>query len=395
MLKYDDHSALKIIRSYLDKMDFAYMSYRIIPEHDTKIFPEFSSLHSTLKHVFPIYRLLLTVFREGHAADEEVLRQALPTEVMEAMISTGLLVQNARKRWSTPSLAIVPIEGIYLLVSLPPTYPTAGTRKQPIYLGPESIWLTKALPATLAGQRVLDICAGSGIQGLVCAARGAAQVVGLEKSEEAVAVARFNAGLNGFSDVVEIRESDLFSALADNEVFDFVVSNPPFMPVMEDVEYPLCGAGGADGARILRRIFEGLGQHLSANAQGVLFCNALGDQFSININRDLLSKMAKDERLDFCAFVNTKSPIADYIKFTLDGNLKNTCPELSSRDRAQKIAAWQESLRQQQVPASFLYGQIIRFWKGRAETGITHMPAYNPLNTDPLVVRTMQAKIMA
>ncbi|MBD0325623.1 MAG: hypothetical protein ICV68_04290, partial [Pyrinomonadaceae bacterium] len=95
------------------------------------------------------------------------------------------------------------------------------------------------------------------------------------------------------------------------------------------------------------------------------------------------------------AYVNDKSPLADYVKSSLDGNLKNTCPELTAETRQQKIAAWLETLRQQGTASDYLYGQIIRFWKGRSHSGLDHMPAYNPQVTDPLVMKTMLARIRA
>src|SRR5215831_13314043 len=239
MLKNDDASAIATIRDFLDDLAFNYMSYRLIPYHDSLIFPDFAVVQESIKRLNSIYRLVFSLFRQGHVAEDSILRQALPPEVFEACVATGLLIQNQRQQWQTPSLVIVPIEGLYLAVSTPPHYPTALTRKQPIYVGIESIWLTRAIPSRLTGLRVLDICAGSSIQGLLCAARGAAHVVGLEMAAEAVSVARFNVALNGFADIVEIRQSDLYSAVGDGEVFDFIISNPPFMPVMDDVDYPI------------------------------------------------------------------------------------------------------------------------------------------------------------
>ncbi|HKP71564.1 MAG TPA: methyltransferase [Pyrinomonadaceae bacterium] len=395
MLKTDDPSAVAAIRDFLDEISFAYMSYRLIPYHDTLIFPEFRVLQESIKGLNSIYRLVFSLFRQGHVADDAILRKALPKDLFDAFVSTGLLVQNERKQWRTPSLVIVPIEGLNLVVSTPPHYPTAITRKQPIYIGIESLWLTRAIPARLGGRRVLDICSGSGIQGLICAARGASHVVGLEMADEAVSISRFNVALNGFGDTVEIRQSDLFSALSEDEEFDFVISNPPFMPVMDDVDYPICGTGGADGTRLLRLIYADLPKYLADGAEGVMFCNALGDQFSINFNREVLTPLAKEHNLCIRSYVNDKFTLDEYIVATLDGNLINTCPELTVEQRQQKIAAWQEELRQKGVEAGYIYGQILRFWKGRPEVGMTNLPSYNPYMTDPLVSKAMQAKASA
>lgn len=385
MLRTDDPSAVAAIREFLDDLSFAYTSYRVVPDHDTRIFPDFRVLHDSLKNLNPIYRFLFSIFRQGHSADEPILRRALPPEVFEAFAATGLLAPNGRGQWRTPGLVIVPIEGLNLVVSIPPQYPTAVTTKQPVYLGIESLWLTRAIPARLGGRRVLDICSGSGIQGLICAARGASRVVGLEKADEAVSISRFNVALNRMEDVVEIRHSDLLGALGVGEVFDFVISNPAFMPVMEDVDYPMCGTGGADGTRLLQRIYAELPERLAAGAEGVMFCNALGDQYSINFNRDVLASLAREHGLRIYSYVNDKTPMDAYVSQVLIPNLMNTCPEVTAEQREAKVAAWREELRRRAVPAEYIYGQIIRFWKGRPEVGVAHLPVYNPDLSDPLL----------
>src|SRR5258708_3411543 len=198
MLNSQDSQALAAIREFFDGLAYAYKSHRMIPTQELGVFPPFSYLQGLFKNFNPIYRLVFTLFRQGHAAEERFLRQAIPSNVVDAMMAAGLLVKNSRGHWRTPGLAIIPVEGLYLAVSFPPFYPTATSRKQPVYLGEESLWLIHAIPARMRHCRVLDVCAGSGIQGLVCAARGAEKVVALEKSDLAVSVAEFNARLNGF-----------------------------------------------------------------------------------------------------------------------------------------------------------------------------------------------------
>jgi len=138
-----------------------------------------------------------------------------------------------------------------------------------------------------------------------------------------------------------------------------------------------------------------LPQRLADGAEGVMFCNALGDQVSINFNREVLAPLAREHRLCIRAYVNDKFTLDEYVTSTLEGNLINTCPELSADERREKTAAWREELRDRGVSAEYLYGQIIRFWNGRAEVGLANLPAYNPYLSDPLVAKATQAKLMA
>jgi hypothetical protein len=388
MLKYDDTSALAQIRSYFDELGYSYVSQRLSDQGIPLTFAEFSTLQNACKEVNPVYSLLISLFRQGHAADEEILKQALPGGTFEAMAETGLLVQNSRGQWKTPGLVIIPVEGLYLAVSTPPNYPTTVHPKQPIYIGQDSLWLVSALPSRLTGLRVLDICSGSGVQGMVCAVRGAAKVVGLEKSDLAFNVSNFNVALNRLADVVEIRQSDLFSALSDDDSFDFFVTNPPFMPVMEDINFPLPGAGGADGMTLLREIFAGLPSHLTETAEGYMIVVGLGDQYSINMNQELLLPFAEKQGFEVRSFVHDKLPIQSYLDNGLESMIRYSCPEISRDERRAKIAAWYGDLQRRGVPASYTYTQIIKVRRVNVPAGMINLPIYHPLLTDPLIART-------
>lgn len=116
----------------------------------------------------------------------------------------------------------------------------------------------------MAAPRVLDLCTGSGCIA-VSVARNcpAAIVTATDISEGALAVARGNVERHHVSDRVELLQGDLFGPLPAGTTFDFVASNPPYIPTAEietlagDVrrhEPRLALDGGADGLDLLRRI---------------------------------------------------------------------------------------------------------------------------------------------
>jgi methylase of polypeptide subunit release factors len=82
--------------------------------------------------------------------------------------------------------------------------------------------LTIRLPA----KRTLDLGTGSGIQALL-AARHCAEVMGVDVNERALAFARFNARLNGTSNV-HWRAGDWLQPVG-GERFDLIVANPPYV----------------------------------------------------------------------------------------------------------------------------------------------------------------------
>lgn len=82
----------------------------------------------------------------------------------------------------------------------------------------------------LRGKRVLDICCYAGGFGLVAAANGAAEVVGVDGSEKALAAAAENARRNDLSNVQFVK-ADCFDYLqqasAEGRHYDAVVLDPP------------------------------------------------------------------------------------------------------------------------------------------------------------------------
>ncbi|XYJ10692.1 peptide chain release factor N(5)-glutamine methyltransferase [Telluria sp. B2] len=118
--------------------------------------------------------------------------------------------------------------------------------------------------------RLLDMGTGSGaIAVAVAHTRPDAQVTALDVSEDALAVARANAGANGAR--VRFLRSDWFAALGDEEVFDVVASNPPYIAsgdehlAQGDLRFEPVDAltDHADGLSDLRTIIASAARHLA------------------------------------------------------------------------------------------------------------------------------------
>jgi len=103
---------------------------------------------------------------------------------------------------------------------------------------------------------VLDLGVGSGaILLAILAERPLAKGLGVDVSEEALAVARENASRLGLEERIALLRSDWTAGLADEE-FDLVVSNPPYIPTADiegldpevrDHEPRIALDGGPDG----------------------------------------------------------------------------------------------------------------------------------------------------
>jgi release factor glutamine methyltransferase len=98
---------------------------------------------------------------------------------------------------------------------------------------PETELLVEAVLERLPSDRaanLLDVGTGSGAIAIALAHnRPMAWVTAIDLSKAALAVARGNAAAHGVAARVRFLESDLLAAVAD-ELFDVVVSNPPYVP---------------------------------------------------------------------------------------------------------------------------------------------------------------------
>ena len=132
-----------------------------------------------------------------------------------------------------------------------------STRTPLCTFGMDSHGLVQTAPRE-SSQRLLDLCCGSGVQGLV-GSRYAADVVAVDLNPRAIRFARFNAQLNGVRRY-EVREGSLYDCVKD-EQFDVILANPPFVPSPEmGLKFR---DGGSNGEAILREIIKGAADHLT------------------------------------------------------------------------------------------------------------------------------------
>ena len=122
------------------------------------------------------------------------------------------------------------------------------------------------------GDHILDMGTGSGVNAILAASRGA-DVLAVDNSAVAVDAARANVARNGVSELVEVRQSDIFSAVTG--LFDWILFDPPFRwfkprslteSVMAD-----------EGYQALTRFFRGARSHLSSGGRMLLFFGTSGD----------------------------------------------------------------------------------------------------------------------
>ena len=128
------------------------------------------------------------------------------------------------------------------------------------------------LAKEVAEPRVLDVGTGSGCLAVAVAKYcKTAVVTATDVSAAALAVASRNAAKHGVAERIRFLEGDLFAPVPAGERFDFILSNPPYIPRgdipglatgVRDYEPHAALDGGADGFAVFDRLIAGAPERL-------------------------------------------------------------------------------------------------------------------------------------
>lgn len=123
--------------------------------------------------------------------------------------------------------------------------------------------------------RVLDLCCGSGCIGLTisCQTHGRAEVVLTDISNKALSVAKENGKKLGAKNVRYVL-GDMFEGLKNDDKFDIIISNPPYIETstissldlqVKNYDPWLALDGGEDGLKFYRQIAASAEKYLKTN----------------------------------------------------------------------------------------------------------------------------------
>lgn len=162
---------------------------------------------------------------------------------------------------------------------------------------------------------ILDIGTGSGCIACTIAKNTDATVLGVDISSDALRVALDNVTTLRIYNRAVFRKSDLFEKVRDDEKFDIIVSNPPYIPFGTELdkevqhEPKIALFAEENGLQIYRKIIEEAPEYLTKS--GYLM-------FEVGINEaaQVKSLMKKD----FCEIIVTKDLAC--IDRTVIGRLK-------------------------------------------------------------------------
>ena len=142
-------------------------------------------------------------------------------------------------------------------------------------------------------EEVLDIGTGSGCIACTIAKNTNATVLGVDISSDALRIALDNVTNLGINNRAIFRKSDLFEKVREGEVFDLIVSNPPYIPFDAELskevlqEPALALFAEENGLAFYRKIIEQAPNYLVENGY-LMF------ELGINQAQEVKAMMEKD-----------------------------------------------------------------------------------------------------
>ena len=126
----------------------------------------------------------------------------------------------------------------------------------------DSYLLLRHVEARVHG-RVLDMGTGSGILAIAAARKpDVSEVVVIDINPDSVEMARLKAKDSGLLGKMDFRVGDLFEGL-DEESFDWIVFNPPYLPSEGNFDEP-SWSGGKTGSEVVSRFLREAPAHLKS-----------------------------------------------------------------------------------------------------------------------------------
>jgi SAM-dependent methyltransferase len=209
---------------------------------------------------------LARLFAYSDTVARPTVIEVLGARVTSALLDAGVLTPSPGGYASRFHLR--PLDGVWLLADDPgggrdAVMPPAGTTRQIVLLLPDAIHTS-----------VLDVGCGPGSLALVAARRGADGVVGTDINPRAIAMARFNARLNGLSQQAEFLVGDLVEPVRGRR-FPLIVAQPPYVVQPAGTEAVTYLHGGPTGEELSRRLLSNLSDVLSPGGRALVLMEAI------------------------------------------------------------------------------------------------------------------------
>jgi hypothetical protein len=234
---------------------------------------------------------LIVLFIDSQPVSADLITKGISSSFVDAALEMGLVEKDGSLLKT--SFSLFPCYGKYLVTDQAAKNTAIN---QVMYLWGES-YLLGGLVKRIPRRRGIDLGTGSGVHAIL-AGDHCERVVGADVSPRALAFSKFNAALNGRSNI-EYVLSDLLDSI--DGTCDLLVSNVPYAPDTAAKAGDNFWSGGIEGVDLLRRVIEALPTRLDQDGTAhinSLFPNPPGTKIKDHFDQWLNGKLSDWEVLD-------------------------------------------------------------------------------------------------
>ena len=314
--------------------------------------------------------LFVRLFLDCDRVPWTVVRTTLPSTDLEALEGLGLVhAAHDDPAVCVSTVAIYSLEELFIASDRRHDFDsTASVPPSDLVFSPmtrETQRFLRLMPRESC-DHLLDMCAGTGVAGLIAAAKFARHVTLVDVAARSVRFAEFNVSLNGLSNV-RVLQGDVYEPVA-GERFSVIVAHPPYVPALE-TEFIFRDAG-VDGEQITRKVISGIGEHLTVGGQ--FFCECMLTERADVTLEDRIREMLGAERGEVDLVI-------------AQGRSMNPLHYLSDQARAgysnfDSLARWSEILDELKIE-QLVFVSLLMEKRASARPVITTRRALSPLTT--------------
>ncbi|HUQ95844.1 MAG TPA: methyltransferase [Bryobacteraceae bacterium] len=215
----------------------------------------------------------MRLFLCGEAEDARPAAESLGRDLLEDLLAAGILQACGPDRVTAPFHMRL-VRNLYLFSD----YLDLDADSEAVMGAGETtaVLFTAGCPAARV-DAALDLGCGAGTLTLLLAAH-ATEAFGTDINPRAVALARFNASVNGIANAA-FACGDMYHPVAGRR-FDVILSQPPYYP-HTDGEAKVFLHGGERGDELAMRVVRGAPQHLTRAGRALIFAAWPEDRESI------------------------------------------------------------------------------------------------------------------
>ena len=314
--------------------------------------------------------LFVRLFLDCDRIPWSVVRTAMSASDLEALESLGLVhAAHDDGAMCASTVAIYPMEELFIASDRRHDFDsTASVPPSDLVFSPmtrETQRFLRLMPRESC-DHLLDLCTGTGVAGLIAAAKFARQVTLVDIAARSVRFAAFNVALNALSNV-RVLQGDVYEPVA-GERFSVIVAHPPYVPALE-TEFVFRDAG-VDGEQVTRKVIAGLGAHLAVGGQ--FFCECMLTERGDVTLEDRLREMLGTESEEFDVVI-------------AQGRTSDPLHYLSDQARAgyssfDSLARWSEILDELKIE-QLVFVSLLVERRASARPVITTRRALSPLTS--------------